>query len=287
MRRRRIAALALGISIVLAGGSSCARKGPRAAARASVIALVGGHPVEYSDFERYLKGQTGEDPQNVSPQVASSLLDQYFEELLLSRAASEFRPALAGTEAEKRRALINRLARLDSITEEELRREYDAEGAKGSPEMLKISQMFFPSREKAEAALARLSAGKPWLEVSQELSAAPNAQAGGALGLLVRTDLPRDFEKAIWNLPVGRTSPILTASHGFHFFRVDERLGTRIRPYEEARLALRLVLAERRSDAATAEILARATKSFPVAVVEDHLPFPYVGTSPRFVETEP
>ena len=272
----------LSILSILPASSGCARRGPRAAARASVIALVGGHPVEYSDFELYLKGQTGEDPQNVSPQVASSLLDQYFEEILLSRSANEIRPPLAGTEAEKRRELINRRARLDTISEEELRKEYDAEGAKSSPEVLRISQMFFADRESAEAALARLAAGNPWMQVSRELSAAPNAQSGGALGLLARTDLPHDFEKAIWNLPVGKTTPILAASHGFHFFRVEERLGARIVPYEEARPALRLALAERRSEAAMVEILALARKAYPVSVVEEHLPFPYVGTSPRF-----
>jgi PPIC-type PPIASE domain len=287
MRRIGQAFLLVALSIGCSMEFSCARRGPRAAARASVIALVGGHPVEYAEFELYLKGQTGEDPVNVSPQVASSLLDQYFEEILLSRAADEIRPPLVGTEAEKRRELINRRARIDSISEDELRHEYEVEEEKGSPEMLRLSQMLFPTREKAESALARLASGVSWLRVSQDLSDAPNAQTGGVLGLLARTDLPHDFEKAIWNLPVGRTSPILAASHGFFFFRVEERLGARNLPFEEARPALRLALAGRRSDAATAEILSEAKKAYPVAVVEDHLPFPYVGTSPRFVEPAP
>ena len=278
------ACLLVALCVALSSESACARRGPRAAARASVIALVGGRPVEYPDFERYLKRQTGEAPENVSPQVASSLLDQYFEEILLARSADEIRPALVGTEVEKRRELINRRARIDSISEEELRHEYEVEAHKSSPEMLRLSQMLFSTREKAESARARLDSGVAWLRVSQELSDAPNAQTGGALGLLARTDLPHDFEKAIWSLPVGRISSIVSASPGFHFFRLEERLGARILPFEEARPALRLALAGRRSDAAAAEILAQAKKLYPVAVVEEHLPFPYVGTSPRFVE---
>ncbi|MEO7921512.1 MAG: peptidylprolyl isomerase, partial [Thermoanaerobaculia bacterium] len=104
---------------------------------------------------------------------------------------------------------------------------------------------------------------------------------------LARTDLPHDFEKAIWTLPATHTSPILAASHGFHIFRVEERLGAHIQPFEEARAALRLAVAARRSDTATAEILAHAKNVYPIAVVEEHLPFPYVGTSPKFVEPEP
>ncbi|MEO6325001.1 MAG: hypothetical protein ABIT01_08770, partial [Thermoanaerobaculia bacterium] len=172
--RRTTRALAvLVVTAALFTDTGCARRGPRAAARASVIALVGGQPVQFADFELYLKGQSGESAQNVSPQVASSLLDQYFEEILLTRSADAIRPALAGTLVEKRRELINRRARLESITDEELRREYDADASKSAPEMLRLSQMFFPIRAKAESAVARLASGTPWLQVSQELSSAP------------------------------------------------------------------------------------------------------------------
>ena len=48
-------------------------------------------------------------------------------------------------------------------------------------------------------------------------------------------------------------------------------------PFEEAKAALRLALAEKRSSEALAEVLAGARKRWPVTVVEEHLPFPYVG----------
>jgi parvulin-like peptidyl-prolyl isomerase len=131
----------------------------------------------------------------------------------------------------------------------------------------------------------RLAEGADWGDVSRATSVAPNAASGGALGLLGRLDLPREFEKAVWGLASGRMSAILATPHGFHIFRVDERLDARDVTFEEALPALRMTVAEDRSGRAVAEAIAGARRRFPVSVVEDHLPFPYVGTNSRSPES--
>jgi hypothetical protein len=62
---------------------------------------------------------------------------------------------------------------------------------------------------------------------------------------------------------------------------MDERLDARDVTFEEALPALRMAVAEDRSSKAVEEAIAGARQRFPVTVVEDHLPFPYVGTNPR------
>ena len=281
MRPRLLLALLLGTA--LAAGAGCSRRGERAAARASVVALVGDRPVEEETFEAYVKAATGEEPKKVSPQVASSLLDQLLEEILLDRAVEDASPKAAGaTPEEKRRDVLTRRARLAEITDAELKAEYDAHPERTTrPPLLRVSQMLLTTREKAEQARKKLLQGVPWLTVSKELSVAPNAAQGGALGLLARGDLPREFEKAVWGLPAGGITPILSASHGFHILRVDERTAERTIPFEEARAAIRLALAEERSSQAASDLLAESRKRHPPQVVEEHLPFPYVGTTAR------
>ncbi len=276
-----------GILVLLALASlavpSCARRGPRAARRASVVAMIGDRPVEYSAYAAYVKAAAREEPKDVSPKVASSLLDQYVEELLLSRAVESADPPLLGkTEVEKRRELIGRLARIGEIGDAELRAEYDAHPERyRKPAVVRLSQLFLKTREDADKAVRRLAAGAAWVDVSRDLSIAPNAATGGSLGLLSRTDLPRDFEKAVWGLQAGKISPVLPATRGFHLFRVDERFEERVIPLEEAAPALRLLLAEERSVKAAADLIDSARKAFPVVIVEEHLPFPYVGSSAR------
>lgn len=272
-------ALALLAAAVLPGLAACARKGPRAAERASVVAMIGDEPVEEEDFGNYVRAATGSPLAKVSPQVASSLLDQYLDERLLEKAVEAAEPKPKGeTAAERRREVLERSARLEAITDAELRAEYDRQPERWShPPLVRLSQMLLPTREAAEAARRRVLSGTEWNVVSKQVSQAPNAVSGGGLGWLSRTDLPREFEKAVWGLPAGGVSPVLPAGHGVHLFRVDERADGRVVPFEEARPALRLALAERRSSEALASLLADSRKRWSVVVLEEHLPFPYVG----------
>lgn len=273
------------LAVLAAPGAACARRGPRAASRASVVALVGDQPVEYASFATYVKAATGDEPRNISPQVASSLLDQYLDELLLDRAVEDAGPARKDQTLEsRRRELISRRARLETMSDAELRAEYDAHPERfRHSAVVRVSQLLLPTKKKADEAIRKLDAGADWNEVSRELSVAPNAAQGGALGLLSQSDLPHEFERVIWALRPGAVSQVLPTSHGFHVFRIEERLEEKTIPFEEAAPGLRLALAEERSSAAAEALVAEARRKHPVSVVEEHLPFPYVGTTARFV----
>ncbi len=277
---RRPPALAAALLVLAAG---CSRNGRPGAPGPSVVATVGDRQVSLEEFFKSARNAAGEDPKNVSPRVLSSLLDQFLDEVLLERAVAAAQPPVTGaTPAERRRAYLSRRAGLEKLDDTDLRRDYGAHPDRyRRPALVRVSQMFFPTREAADAALRRLKDGAAWMDVSRGSSAAPNAASGGALGLLARSDLPQEFEKAIWALPAGGTTGILAAPHGFHVFRVEERLDARDITFEEARPGLRISLAEELSAKAVEDAIAEARKAFPVTVLEDHLPFPYVGTNPK------
>jgi hypothetical protein len=281
--RRAAALLALSLTMLFASAGCMRKGGSRAAARPETVAMAGTRPVKLDEFMAWAKKATSEDPKNVSPRVLSSLLDQYLEEVLLALAVEAAVPPVPGANpAERRRALLTRSAGLETLEDADLRKEYDAHPERYKrPALVRASQLLFHDKETADAAVKRLDLGVPWMDVSKESSVAPNAASGGSLGLLARTDLPREFEKAVWSLPAGKKSPVVATPHGFHVFRVDERLDARDVTFEEALLALRMAVAEDRSSRALDEAIAAARLRFPVTVVEDHLPFPYVGTNAR------
>lgn len=192
-------------------------------------------------------------------------------------------PATGKTPEERLRTVVSRLARIGEISDEELREAWRREPARWrKSDVLKVSQLLLPSPGKAEEARRSLASGAAWLDVSRRLSVAPNAATGGAIGVVAKGDLPREFEKAVWVLPEGGVTAPLAAPHGVHVFRVDERLSTRAIPYEEARETLRLEAAEARSTAAVEALVTGSKKANPPSVVEEHLPFPYVGTLPHY-----
>ncbi len=278
---RRLVPILLSVLLV---APACARKGPGAAQSAAVIALVGDEPVREEDFATYVRASAGAPLVEVSPQVASSLLDQYLEERLLQKAVDAADPKAAGeTAAERRRDVLSRVARLDAISDADLKAEYERQPERWRhPALVKLSQMILPTREAAEGVRRKLLSGADWAAVSKESSRAPNAASGGGLGWLERSDLPGEFEKAVWGLPAGGLSAVLPASHGVHLFRVEERADGRVVPFEEARPALHLAVAEKKSSEALASYLAGARRRWRVAVIEEHLPFPYVGGAARF-----
>lgn len=275
--------LTLAVSIAIPG---CGKKGRLGSPGSSVVAVAGEREVEYDAFADYVRKAAREDARSVSPQVASSLLDQYIEEILLDLAAEQALGESKGTSPEeRRRELINRRSKLGEITEDELRAEYQKHlDLYQKPEMMRLSQMILPDKEKAELARKRLGKGESWLDVSREMSQAPNKASGGALGFLSRKDLPRDFEKVIWTQKPGAVTAPVPSGSGFHIFKVEERLDGRTVSFEEARAALRLALAEQRASVALEAILKESLGKNPVAILEDHLPFPYVGRLPRRTE---
>jgi PPIC-type PPIASE domain len=283
--RRALRVVAATVLLVTAGG--CEKGTGGAAQRGTVVALVGNRPVEWSEVAAYIRQAAGDDAKRVSPKVASSLLDQLLEEKLIERAVEEAVPKAGGpTAADRRRELIGRRARLSEIDERLLRKEWEARRAKESgPPVVRVSQLVFRTREEAEDGRRRLGRGQPWIEVSRALSVAPNAATGGSLGFLAEADLPPKFEKAIWGLRPGADTPVLPAPHGFHIFRVEARREARQGTFEEEASALRLVLAEERSSAAVETILAEARQAHPVSVVEEHVPFTYVGAFPKLADS--
>src|SRR5712692_7593571 len=78
MRRRVI--LILCIAIV-----ACHRK---PSIPAEVVARVGDRMVTLADFERYLERNSGTELAQGAPEVASAMLDQYVEEIILSEYAA-------------------------------------------------------------------------------------------------------------------------------------------------------------------------------------------------------
>ncbi len=282
-----LVALVAAAAAALVSEGCAPKSGPPALSRPETIAMAGDRPVTLNAFMAWVKTATSEDSKNISPRVLSSLLDQYLDEVLLARAVEAAEPKVPGTTLrEKRRAFLNRVAGLETLEDADFRREYDAHPARyRRPALVRVSQLMFRTREDADASVKRLAMGESWGDVSRASSVAPNAASGGSLGLLGRLDLPREFEKAVWSLSTGKTSTVLATPHGFHVFRVDERLDARDVTFEEALPGLRIVVAEDRSARAVGEAIAGARLRFPVSVVEDHLPFPYVGSNAKSAES--
>jgi parvulin-like peptidyl-prolyl isomerase len=266
-----------------------------------VVTRVGERMLTIGDFKRYLERNAGTDLAQVTPEVASAMLDQYVEEIVLSeyaaahgvevpaeKIAAGVRTDAGVTVIEKRdemrrQKLVGDLtAELPPASDDEIRQYYDQHPADfKSGEEVHVRQILVHDEQVANDIVAKLKAGASFEELSGQYSLAPNAKKGGDIGYVSRGELPKMFEDEIFALKPGTSSNVIRTDSGFHIFKVDER-----RPPGTIDLVTAApVIRERLRDDAIrkkiSDLVAKSRTDMQIAVLTKRLPFRYTGTLPK------
>ena len=92
------------------------------------------------------------------------------------------------------------------------------------------------AKQKAEAALARISAGESFEKLAKELSQDPGSAAqGGDLGFFGRGLMDKAFEDEAYRLKIGEVSPIVKSEFGYHIIKLEEVRGGKTKSFAEVR----------------------------------------------------
>jgi parvulin-like peptidyl-prolyl isomerase len=296
MRSRRIAILIL-LTCVLAS-AACKRK---PAIPPDVIVRIGERMLTLADFKRYLDRNAGTELAQMTPEVASALLDQFVEEIVLSEYAAahgvevpaEKIAAAVRTEAgvtvmEKRdemrreKLLADISSEIAEPTEAEVLAYYQAHQAEfRSGEEVRVRQILVHDEALAQDLVKQLKAGASFAELSSKHSVAANAKRGGEIGYVARGQLPKMFEDAIFGLRAGQSSDVIRTDSSFHIFQVDER---RAPGMLDVHAAAPLIQARLKDDALRehmVQLVAKTRKEMQIAVLTRRLPFHYSGSLPK------
>jgi len=291
---RRLLALTLFVAIVAA----CHRK---PSIPADVVARVGERMITLADFKRYLERNTGTDLAQMGPEVASAVLDQYAEEIILSeyaaahgveipaeQIASAVRRDPGATVLEKRddmrrQKLIAELAAdVPAATDIAVRAYHDQHASEfRSGEEVHVRQILVHDESLADQIEQKLKKGASFEDLSSQYSLAPNAKKGGEIGFVGRGELPKMFEDEIFGLKPGAVSGVIRTDSSFHIFKVDERRPPGVIDVQTATPIIRERLKEEEVRNRIAEVVGKARKEMPVAVLTKRLPFRYSGTLPK------
>jgi parvulin-like peptidyl-prolyl isomerase len=262
-----------------------------------VVARVGERMITLADFKRYLERNSGTDLAQLQPEVASALLDQYVEEVILSEYAARtgvevpadaiaqaVRTDAGATVIEKRdemrrqRLFANLSAEITDPGDDQVRAYYEArQNEFRTDDEVRVRQILMNDEKLANEVAAKLKKGTPFEEMSAQYSRAPNAKRGGEIGFVSRGDLPKMFEEQIFALQPGQISPIIRTDNSFHIFKVDERRQAGVLTVEAAAPIIRARMKEEAVRARMDQLAARARRETPVAVLTKRLPFRYSG----------
>lgn len=277
---------------------ACHRKPP---SPPDVVARVGERMVTLADFKRYLDRNAGTDLAQVGPEVASAMLDQYIEEIVLSeyaathgveipaeKIASAVRTEAGSTVMEKRdemrrQKLIADLAEsLPQPTDTEIRAYYEQHPSEfRSGEEVHVRQILVHDETTAYSIAAQLKKGASFEDLSRQFSTAPNAKKGGEIGYVSRGELPKMFEDEIFSLKRGSSSGVIRTENSFHIFQVDERRPPGVVSLPTAAPVIRERLRDEGIRERIAQLVARARSEMAIAALTKRLPFRYSGTFPK------
>lgn len=91
------------------------------------------------------------------------------------------------------------------------------------PAQVRARQIVVASEAEGEKILALLKGKVAFAEVAKAHSLSPDAEEGGDLGFFARGEMPAEFDAVVFNLAVGRLSPLIKSEYGYHIFLVEER----------------------------------------------------------------
>ena len=266
-----------------------------------VVVRVSERMVTLADFKRYLERNAGTDLAQMTPEVASALLDQYVEEIILSEYAASHGVEVAadkiagavrndpGSTVMEKRDQMRREKLMAEVStdvgtpaDSEVRTYYDTHPAEfRSGEEVHVRQILVHDETLADQIEDKLKKGASFEDLSNQFSLAPNAKKGGEIGFVSRGELPKMFEDEIFALKPGSVSAVIQTESSFHIFKVDERRAPGIVDVQTASPIIRERLKEEEVRSRIADVVGKARKETQVAVLTKRLPFRYSGALPK------
>ena len=206
--------------LAMAGILGCSADG-------DTVARVGSRQLEIAPFQDFVSEVTGEGWQGVGAIVTSRLLDQYLDRLVILETARR-RDVAAVTDplalgpAEMQWLLDELCGSPPAPDEAEIADEVARRLEEIRPARAHVRQLLVDTVEEALAARQRLAAGEDFIELSREVSRAPNAADGGELGFFDQGSLTPEIDEVIFSLEAGSFSDPVQGPSGYHVFQVLE-----------------------------------------------------------------
>jgi len=192
-----------------------------------IVASVGSIDVPIDAFQNYLTELSGQPWEVMDSRVASTLLDQYLEEESLFFAAGHDAQQIPRDPAERsarlRQLILKTCGPAPTPSPERVEAVLRKKAAAGEPERVLIRQLLLPDEASALKAQEQLAEGEDFEKLSAEISIAPNARRGGALGWVPRGSQPEEIEDVIFSLKAGEISSPVRGPGGYHLFQLLDR----------------------------------------------------------------
>ncbi len=309
--------------LLAAGVAGCGRSGqpgtaqaypsasPEASAEPGVMAVIGGEPIAYRVFERYLADNgmedSGEGEQDDT--IKSRLLDQFVEEQLLLRAAKDLKVAVsdaevdayleqigvsegeaesAGTDGKQafrdkvRQGLILQKVKNEAVLSKVQVTPGEIDDyLKKQPELLRsprtvvLRQILVDDKGLADRLRTALAAEPSRFEaLARESSVSPDR---GQARTYAEEELPVELREPIFSLQPGQVSPVLENAQRYLIFQLVRKDERKEADPAEVRRRVQFEIFQSKGEQALERYIADLKKETTIRVNRAVLPFDYAG----------
>ena len=140
-----------------------------------------------------------------------------------------------------------------------------------SPEMLRFRQIVCKSKKEAEQLRDRIHAGEDMGKLAKKYSMAPEAETHGEVGWVARGNLDETMENALFSMKIGKISPVIKTSFGYHLFEVLSRRPAGVKGLPEVIHEIESQLIRQKHEVFYKKWLEKLRSDFKVKVNQDML----------------
>ena len=257
MLRCSLVALALSLSAgpVLAKGE------------ADTIATVNGKAIPKSRADALVAAQAGSG-QADTPELRKMVHDELVRREVLSQEAMkdgfdrkpEVIPQLTlARQGVLIQAYVGSYVRAHPVTDEQIRKEYDAVKAQLGNKEYKVRHILVKTQEEANDIIARLKKGEKFEDLAK-LSIDPSKERGGELGWTAPSNFVKPFAEAMLKLEKGKyTDAPVQSEYGFHIIQIDDIRDLKLPAFEEAKAQIAQHMQQQMVEKHIGELLAKST----------------------------
>jgi len=216
----------------------------KSAEKAGAYATVNGKAIPKSRADALLAGQSRQGIPD-SPELRKQVSEELIRREILTQEASkkgfDKKPEIQGQIDLARQgvligAYLNDYARTHPVTDEAIKKEYEAVKAKMGDKEYKARHVLVEKEDEAKAIIESLKRGVKFDEVAKQSKDPGSKDKGGDLGWANPASFVKPFSDAMMKLAAGKfTETPVKSDFGWHVIQLDETRDLKLPSFDEAK----------------------------------------------------
>ena len=217
----------------------------------STVAIVNGYEIKTSEVRMAFDDVIGQLPNMPAKLRFPFVVEFLIERHLIAQVAAkegtaesdDYKRRLAAYQAKALRDSYLAQKISPSITDDEIKKAYDAETAKVTQtERVRARHILVATEKEANDIEAKLQGGAKFEDLAKQYSLDGSKDYGGDLGYFTAPEMVAEFSKATFALKQGEVSKPVKTEYGWHVIRLDDRKMGAAQPFDQVKSAIRNVL---------------------------------------------